>query len=298
MKKNHLCIAAALITLGAGAQTDSLKRFRISGFQLDLAFMGSNSDAVSREKFKAFVHENELLNRDLSGYRTGLGEPAQNINGYTSAKVYATVFFGHHKSKKAEVFAGLRYGSTSLASAYYSKNNVDTTGIYVNQANGTKLIKADEYYSGYNYTIDASNILLPIGIRVSTNQKRRFWFSAGIELAPGILFNHALQASHVVTKSELILNENSALEQHNTYTRGRMSPVLVESSHKRLSGVGFNGYATAPLSASLRLSKRVKFLEHLNLTGTLAPGAYVNRSRYSASTGLVLNTALGIRYNL
>ena len=279
-------------------QRDSACKFRISGFQLDMSLLGAASNGGTQEKLQKVVYGNELLNRDLSGYTTGQGGRSANFDGHFSMRVFAELPT-QMKHARLEVFAGFRFGSVTLSTTYYYKDNYDTTGVYINPANNAKITTANDYYSGYTYSFVSNQLSLPFGLNISSNKKKRFWFTAGMELCPGINFSSQFEAYHNVSTTGLILNENSQLSNYSSYNRTSYTQGASEFSSKALKGVGFVGYATLPLSINIRLAKKINWLKHFNWTGSIAPGVYVSENKFSGTNnGAILNLATGIRYML
>ena len=298
MKKLQLLVLILASVLGSNAQTktDSLKKFRMSGIIVELDGIAnretSNNDQAS---FKKYVQNNDLLDKDLSTFSRYSGGFSTDFNAMFSARV----FFQLQKAKRfhPEVFVGVRFGSDVLASANYFKSESQTVATYFNPANNDSLLKVDVYNSSYYYQVNAKRLFIPLGINITTNKTNRLWFSAGVELSPGITFNNNFSAFYSLTRYSAIYDPATS-KPVNAYSSGTYEDLDHKFSYTSLKGVGFESYMSLPLSANLRLSKKVKFLKHLNLNTSMAPGFFVVKNKFvGTQTTFIVNTSLGIRYN-
>jgi hypothetical protein len=297
MKKLQLLVLILACVLGSNAQTntDSLKKFRVSGVIVEMHGI-SKRDATTEAQgdFQKYVKNNELLDKDLSSF--------SNYTGYNidfNAMPSVRVFFECQKAKKhnPEVFIGLRYGSDVLASASYFKLETKTIATYINPVNNDSLIEVDTYNTSYHYQVSAKRLFIPVGINISTNKTNRLWFSAGVEVAPGITFNNTFSAYYLLSKNTAIYDPNTSTPV-NANAYGTNENLDYKYSDTQLKGVGFEGYLTLPLSMNIRISKKVKFLNHLNLNAALAPGFFVAANKFAGTqTNFIANASLGIRYN-
>ncbi len=293
-----LAFLVVLATLQGSAQSDSLKKLRFSAFQLKLNMLGTTYRQTSQEQFQTFVKDNEILNRDISGYETQKYSRVSNYSSFISLNG-VMMLNTQMKFPKIELVFGLSYGESVLSSSSYSKVRYDTTSIYYN-ANNDILVTVDEISSNYYYHLNTKQLLMPVGINFTTRQERRIWLSAGIEISPGVSFSSVFSATHDTYTSELILNKASVLSDRQSYTWGSFHrDGRGENATTTLKGIGFTSYVNLPLSANIRLSKRIIFLKHLSLSVAICPGIYYNSNRFlGTNTSLIMNSSFGLRYSL
>ncbi|MBA2613250.1 MAG: hypothetical protein H0U95_14875 [Bacteroidetes bacterium] len=297
MKKLQLqvLILASVLGLNAQIKTDSLKRFRLSGIIVEMHGISNRETSNNNQAdFQKHVQNNELLDKDLTAYSTYSGYNL-NFEGMFSARA----FFECQKAKRhnPEVFIGLRYGNAVLAGASYFKLETKTVATYINPVNKDSLQEVDLYNTSYRYQINSKSLFIPLGINIATNKTNRLWFSAGVEISPGITFNNTFSAYYLLTKNKAIYEPNTSTP-FSANAQGATEILDSKYSNTQLKGVGFEGYLALPLSANLRVSKKIKFLKQLNLNGALAPGFFVSKNKFaSTQTNFIANASLGIRYN-
>jgi hypothetical protein len=175
MKKLPLQVLILASTLGLNAQTktDSIKKIRLSGVGLEsqMIFQRGYINTASQEDFKKFVSNNKLLDKDLNGYTSASGNGrSTDANGLISLRAFFEL--GQGKKFRREGFIGIRFGSNSVSSAFYSKTTRDTNAIYVNAANNDKLYSVTQYNDNYFYSISSKQIMVPIGINLTTNKNK------------------------------------------------------------------------------------------------------------------------------
>lgn len=280
------------------SQSDSSKKIRFSGVQLELNGIGVfNSTNMDLQNFKNLNPTDSLVNKDFSKYGGGYGNNS-SFNGIIAGRVFLSL---PKKYKLGiDVYTGFIFYKSSLGSTGYYKSKKDTTnffiGIYPNTNQGFYQFNETNY--GYNFDLSATFIQLPFGINFNTNKQKRFWFNFGLEFAPGLTFNHTYTSVYSKNSREYLsdpANNNVGFETFST----RFSSSESYITTKKLGSIGFVGHLTAPLSMQIRCSKRIKFLKHLNLVSTIAPGVYLTSNNYSGTkTNVTTNLILGLRYNL
>ncbi len=125
------------------------------------------------------------------------------------------------------------------------------------------------------------------------------WFNFGIEFAPGITFNHLYTSNYFTSVSEYLINPANNNAGYENYNYRFSNNELDYGTIKKLNGIGFVDHITVPLSAQVRISKKIKILRHLNLVSTIAPGLYITSNKYSGlATNFTTKLILGLRYNL
>lgn len=298
MKKLQLLVFILACVLGSKAQTktDSSKNIRLSAVIIEMhGILTSNTANNNQADFQKYVQNNELLNKDLSTFSQNVGSTSTDFSGMFSGRI----FFEFQKVKRfnLETFIGVRFGSDVLATATYFKSESNTVAKYVNPANNDSLIEVATFNTSYHYQINSQRLFIPLGINISSNKTKRLWFSVGVELSPGITFNNNFGAFYMLTKTTSIYDPSTS-KPVNNYSSGSYETLDSKSSQTRLKGIGFESYMALPLSMNLRLSKKIKFLKHLNLNSALAPGVLVVKNKFAgAKTNFITNASLGLRYN-
>ncbi|MES2679284.1 MAG: hypothetical protein V4635_05335 [Bacteroidota bacterium] len=292
-----LVFFSAIVSLHLNAQSDSLKKIRFSGLQLKFNLVGSRYDESARENYQSFIKTNEILNQDVAGYSHSPNSGTHNYSSYIALGAVADIRT-RKKFPRLELVLGLNYGQSILSSASYTRKDYDTTGSYYNSVKNEVLYTVNENNSSYLYEVRSQQLLLPVGINLVTNKKRRIWVSAGLELSPGISFANVFSARKGLYTSELILYSNSRYSDITSYTRTNQSQGKWESAETKFDGVGFAGFVTLPLSVNLRLAKRINFLKHMSLSASISPGFYYSNNKFSGTnSGTIMNSALGLRYS-
>ncbi len=287
----------ALATLHTSAQSDSLKKIRFSAVQLRFNMVGSRYQVSTRENYQSFIKNNEILNQDVTGFKHDQSARVHNYSSYIALAAMADIRT-QKKFPGIELTFGLNFGQSIVSSAYYSKTDYDTTGSYYNSTKNEVLYTVNENNNNYIYEVRSQQLFLPIGLNLVSNKKKWVWFSAGLELSPGISFANVFSAKKGLYTSELILYSNSRLNDIRTYTNTNHSSGAWVTSETKVGGLGFAGYATFPLSVNLRLAKRIRFLKHVSLSASLAPGFYYGKNKFSmSSSGTIMNSALSFRYS-
>jgi len=301
MKKLQLQVLILACSFGLNAQikTDSVKKIRLSGIGLESQFIFQQGyiNTASQEDFKKFVSNNKLLDKDLNGY-TGASGFGRSIdaNGLICARAFFEL--GQGKKFRREGFIGIRFGSNSVSSAAYSKTTRDTNAIYVNPANNDKLYSVTQYNDNYFYSITSKQIMVPVGINLTTNKNKRFWFGAGVELSPGISYSNMFSANHNLNKTELLLNSSSTYDKYDSYSSTSYKNVEMDQTINKVNGIGFVGYAAIPFTANLRMSKNINARRHFSACAALAPGLFYSNNKFTnAQSSLTFNASLGLRYN-
>lgn len=238
-----------------------------------------------------------MLDKDLNGYTSASGNGrSTDANGLISLRAFFEL--GQGKKFRREGFIGIRFGSNSVSSAFYSKTTRDTNAIYVNAANNDKLYSVTQYNDNYFYSISSKQIMVPIGINLTTNKNKRFWFGAGLEVSPGISYANTFSANHNLNTTELLLNSSSTYDKYDSYSTSSFKSVEMNQTVNKINGIGFVGYAAIPLTTNLRMSKNLTARRHFSASASLAPGVlYSNNKFTSAQSSFILNASLGLRYN-
>ena len=291
--RSILCILILSLFFNLRAQTDSLKRFGFSALsvEMQLHVRGQYYNAVSHEDFEKFVKNDGLLNRTATQKNT-LGYSFSNHNffpGLFSARAFFDV--KPAKGFKRQAFVGISLGRIQQLELSYLNSVYDTTGITYGIDNYT--VNVDAYQSAYSYEISSTKILVPLGLNFITSRQKVFWFSAGVELCPGITAFNRYTSQYAKSKSQYVLDAFSSYNKVSSYSRSFGSERLESSqTNKRLGGIGFTGYATIPFTMNVNVFKKI------GLFATLAPGYYFTADKFNGSHSFFfVNACAGLRYN-
>ena len=298
MKKLQLLGLMLAGTLGLNAQlkTDSLKKYRCSGIivESNALYRGGPHYSLDRSDFQKFVTNQTLLNQDLTGY-TNTGYSPRVYQYSKSFSIRAFVELGKGKRFRREGFIGAKIGRAEASRAFYYKESRDTTGIYTNTPNNATTYSVTKINSSYSYAISALQIFVPMGINLTTDKNKHFWFAAGIEVSPGISCANEFTSRYISQKKEVLLNSPNLVDNENFAAEQILD---TKTTKETIKGIGFVGYASLPLAVNVRVSKKIKILKNIDLNATLSPRAYYTNNRFVGSkTDLAFNTSFGLRYN-
>jgi len=284
------------------AQIDSINKIKLSSIGLELLFITSAefSNKTTREQLQKFAPNDKILNQVPATATVSGGYFYRNyFPGIFSAKAFFDL--KPYKKFKSQFFIGLGYGNEIVSTLSYYDSFYDTNSVYVDQVTNKRLYLVDEFQNQYQFSIVSKKILMPFGIQVISNKNKRFWFSTGIEICPGISFSNVYNAYSQIINYSLILNETSSYNNYNSYSRDFTNIKIInsEQSKKNIPGIGFTGYLSVPFTINMRVSKKLRFLNHLHLYSSMAPGFFLSANRFSKTrTNFILNLTGGIRYNI
>lgn len=295
-----LCILILSLFFNLTSQTDSLKTFRFSALsvEMQLHVRGQFSNTAMHEDFQRFVKNDDLLNRTTAQKNnTGYGLSTYDFwPGLFSTRAFFDL--APAKGFNRQAFIGISFGRVQQLELSYLNRVYDTTDITYGINNYT--VNVDVYQSAYSYEISSAKILVPLGLNFITNKQKTFWFSAGIELCPGITFMNVYTSNYEKTRSQYVLDAFSSYSKINSYSRS-FDRDVIESGHTRkmIKGAGFNGYAALPLTMNINLPKKAGFLKKFGVFATLAPGIYFTANKFNGSQAFFfVNTCAGLRYSL
>jgi hypothetical protein len=276
------------------AQSDS-SNFKFSGFQLDLFssfYLPLNStDQASLQKY---VPEDPMLYNDLKEYKPS---NATFISGsFFDGMAGGRVFFSKKNRPRSEFFVGARIGEYLATGVNYSKADPeDTLTEYIDPQFGTKKYVIRTYSSDYYFTIKGSRLYVPVGFNFTTNRKKLFWFSAGAELTPFLLFGHIFTSHYSTFVTEHIVEEGKRPQGFGTYMAG-----IGNTNLQRIKGIGFGFYFGIPLAVYIHpFRKETNGLQKLNLFISVMPlFAYSSNKYTDAVNSGGISVGTGIRINL
>jgi len=292
--------AFLFICICTNAQKDSLKKITFSAIQLELN--GTNTfiqQSIKQNHLQSFIKDDTLLNKKFPASNNGYWYNGNSVslNGTVAGKVYFSI--PSTKKLKKDIYIGLLFNNNVATTTGYANSQIDTLGIYTNFNNNLKFELQEKSYS-YMFSINNSQILIPIGLNFNTNKLRRFWFNFGLEFAPGITFNYKYTSGYFSNTSTFFvepLTPSSDYYKSQSFNSSNNGYKQVYQS--KLKGIGFACYLAVPLTANMRISKHIKYLKHLNVLGSIAPGIYLQQNKYTKNfTNYTNNIVLGLRYNL
>ncbi len=296
MKKYVLLLLTLFILTGLKAQNDSLKKIRLSGFQLDIGpNVYTNFKQQYQGDYRQYIKNDENLNVDLTGYKTQWGYFYNSFNGIPGFKLYGEI--NNRKRIRLEIFAGLRYSQEYSNGTHYTKSKYDTLGIYTNTS-GQRIYQVLKNESSYNYEITSQKLIVPLGINFTTNKQRFFWITTGLEIAPAVNFNYVFQSTHSENYEEVFIHEGDSINSRYNYRQNLSGLGTWKNKRTKLDGTGFGFYAALPFTLYFHPFKRAAFLKHLNALASISPLFFYSHSKYSGDAHiLTMSFTTGIRYN-
>jgi hypothetical protein len=285
-----------LIAASLNAQNDS-SRTGLSAIQAGIcSALDVAGTETSQQRLQAFVKVDPYLYTTLQGYDK---ENSYVIRGSFFEQVAGgKIFFKFKNSGKffKEFFIGLRFTQHVVSAVSYSRNEVDTIGSFKDQQTGLTRYVLRQHSTAYNFLIRGNTLFAPMGINLTTNPHKFFWFTAGIELAPSLLFGHRFVSDLNYTTEESSVNAGEPPNFFGSYFRSFSG----YSNSQKISGPGIGIYLGIPVSVYMRpFRKETNGLRHFNLFATLMPLATGSKSRFSDyASGFTASAGAGLRYDL
>lgn len=258
---------------------------------------GIGAANASQEDYKKIVSDNDLLKADYSSYTKS---PAgwfmsRGFYGMPGIKLYADL--GGKKYKK-EIYIGLNYSKELVSSLYFSRESIDTLGTYVHSSNNKVLYDVLTTYDNYQFSIQATRIMIPIGFNFTTNRDKVFWLSAGVELAPTFSGAYRFTTWHSTQQVEQLMEPGTKLQYNSGYRNFENSRGQQHTSQTAISGMGYGFIVSTPFSIYLHPFKKQRFLKHFHPGLSLTPYFGLAKHKYTPlSTGFGAAASLGLRYN-
>jgi hypothetical protein len=285
-----LCLFAATDYF---AQTDSTG-FKFSGFQADIGTgLYTTPTTLDQQKFQSFIPADALLYADLTGYRA---ENYYTTGGRFDGMIGGKAFFRLKKSKRNyELFAGLRYSEAQVAYSTYVKTTYDTLYTYADPQGQTNYL-VNKQTDEFGFSIWGRRLFVPLGVNVSTNPDNFFWFTAGIEIAPFIAFDHRFVSSRAFTYYDMIVEAGTDPDQ---MLAGSSSSATRWQEQQKVKGLGGGAYVGIPLAIYFHpFRKETSFLRTLNFFGTLMPLFTASSTKFSEPAyGVLFQANAGVRVN-
>lgn len=296
--KTLITLILCLILTELVAVRDSTKKITFRGAGVEYGFFTNRYGALDQTKLSQQFPGDASLQVNYSGYDKF--PFASNINENIESNFAARAYFTLKSKSKVtqEFFIGARTKSSILGALTLQKKAPETKLTYTNPQTGDVITETRQVTNSVSYMMTGRQLFLPFGYQISTNQNKRFWFTVGAELAPGLLFNKRYYSNTNVT----VLTEyekNGVAQTSGTFPLRSYESSSISNYSSPVSGGDFCFYASAPLSMNLRLSKRIKVLKNINLSSSFAFGwlYQANQQTNLQSSGL-FNMSLGVRYNI
>lgn len=297
-----ILIFVTCITFGNNvySQTDTLQKNRFCGIMAEFGFMSNTkSVALQIEDYKKAAPGDALLNQSFSGYEKNyyFVEP-QGHQQLPFFGLKAVFDFQRNRKLNSEISIGLRYRNNIVSSLSYQRENTDTLGLFSSLQSSAQFYQITTKRQAYSFAITASQIFLPVGFNFATNRNRIVWFTFGVEVAPGIIFNQRYRSMYYVN-TETFFAEPRSMPADKTYFNMNNDQKILSKTIISLEQPGFSIYAAIPITINFRVAKKPKVLKHINLTASFMPGINYDISKYSgALISPFLSANLGVRYSL
>jgi hypothetical protein len=289
-------LAICLFSISLSAQKDS-SRLILSGIQADInSGFYTTTNETDQQHFQAFVKSDPNLYANLNGYQK---ENSYFISGTFFEQIAGgKCFFQLKKSNKfrSEFFIGLRFTQHVVNAVSYSNATIDTVGKFNDPQTGATKYIIKENSSNYYFLIRGNTLYLPLGMNFTTNSNKFFWFSAGIELAPSVLFNHTFVSDHDITVRQSIVAAGQSPDSFGS----DIESFSRSANTQKTRGLGTGIYLGVPLSFYIHpMRKETNGLQGINLFVTLMPLATYSTTSFSSwARGFTGNVGAGVRYNL
>jgi hypothetical protein len=288
-----------LFCLSSYAQTDSLRKFKLSAIQVEHAFIGGRgAPGLNVNSLKSLVPANAMVMRNFSGFTSYTGSYYINngiYNNYLAIKIYTEL--KTKRKNNPELFLGLRIGSELFSTVSFNKKS-NTEAYYTSTSQSEILVQRSYKDTTYYFSISGKKLFIPVGINFTSNKIKRFWVSAGIELAPHISFGHTFQELILTSTYSIVAPISVPENELYMYRSGYGSNSFKENTY-RIKGIGYGFYAAVPLALNVRLSKRIKVLKNMSASASLVPAYSYTYYKYSGTNNSFNTfTFLGIRYSL
>ncbi len=284
-----------LVFMGGKSQNDSTPKLKFSGVQVDLhGVTNFGGFKLDRQQIMKYVSDDPLSQINYGGYSSWSNGTTIDFNGTVGFKVYGT--FSKKRRYERDVYLGMYYGGSCSSTANYFQQAFETVDSFSNSS-GKKIYQIKETENIYFYNLSSKQVIIPMGITINTNKQKRIWASVGISAAPGIRTNYRYNSNNFLITSTYL----SAPTNGSYYSIGprETSTELLSQYSKKIKQVGFVGYVSIPASVSLRMSKKIKVLKHMNANMSIAPAYYLSFDKINKlNQGFAMVTNLGFRYNL
>lgn len=281
------------------AQKDSLRKFKLTAIQLEHAIIGEGRiPLLNLNSIRNAVPASAIVTRDLSGFTSGLGYGLVNpfvYNNYIGFKLVTDL--KTKRKNNPELFIGLRLGNKLFSTISFNKSSKTET-YYNSTSSSETLVKYSYIDTSYYFSISGRSLFIPFGLNFTSNKTKRFWLSAGLELAPQISFWHTFHEV-VSTSTYSIVTPISVPEKEIYKSRSNDGSSFIKSNTYRLGGMGFGFYLAIPLTVHVRLSKRIKILKNMSASASITPAySYTYYKNSGTNDGFINFLFFGIRYAL
>jgi hypothetical protein len=285
------------------AQQDSSGRLRFSGLVVDMQLRAVddwNSYADS-QIFQKHVSD-ELLNSSFHDSVTGIGQAVSMHPTYYSMPFTLGFRLTGDRpikdQKTIEVHAGLRFGGDRALTRSQLRMYNDTLSATFDQNTQATVYEINRHKMSYFFVIESKKVLVPFGVSLFSNRNKLVFFSAGVEISPGLNFAYTYYGYYDHYYSQITRRSD---ESPPPLSEGPYSHHQLESASSRrpVRGIGFTGYAAFPVSINIRFSEKNTMFRKFALSLSLAPGFHFRSNKFHANVGgRLLNINAGFRYVL
>lgn len=276
---------------------DTLKSITFNGIQAELQGpVTFNQFVLSRQSILALNTGDPLIDQSFEGYKNSLyfsGNTQVNFNGAFAARCFFSVPSG--KLPYLDVYAGLAYGSISLGNAGFYKESFDTSDVFSN-GSGQNVFEINLNVVYNHFGVQAQKTNLIIGLNTGTKKHRWFWFTAGLELSPGLLFGYKYHSYSFYKQEKYLVSENNTDPLFYFPPRSASGGTTSEM-RKSINKTGYYINGALPLTMNIRLSKKIKVLKQLHFSMQMAPGfIFANDQIGGKHSQFAFFTNVGFRY--
>lgn len=296
MKKNGFIILCFFCNVVLSAQSDSLRKFRISSIQVDVGTaIYPNYKQQNQADYQKVIENDAFLSSDLSKYEKQQWFVYNSVfNGLISLKSYLTI--NDKRKLNKEVFFGLKFGGEGTNGISYNKLSYDTIAEHVYGPTNRKLYEVYGTENEYSYAHTSQKLVVPLGINISTDRKNLFWITMGLELSPVFNFNYVFTSTNKVIHANITVTEGENLANYRSSYF--LQDISIIQKKTKLSGLGYGLYASVPFTMYLNLFRRKEFLKRLSLLASISPlYVYSYNNYFGSASGITLSAVTGIRYN-
>jgi hypothetical protein len=147
--------------------------------------------------------------------------------------------------------------------------------------------------------MQSQKLIVPLGIQITTNQNKYFWFSVGLEIAPAFNYAYTFYSMYSASETEMLVGVDDDASSPSAFSRPNSSYDEWGIYKTSLYGIGFGAYLSTPLCINVRPFRKVKLLNRFHAMLAIIPAYMYTKSKYSGSASdMAVSACAGLRYNL
>ncbi len=284
-----------LLPLTSYTQSSSTGYIREEAAQAEAGFSTQRFSSIATLQQVAALAPNEtLLQRDMQTFRTLERSAAPQVH-----TVYALRYFQSFGKRSLLSFnVGLISRSLMVAQNSYEATTLSVLDDYRNEQ-GTKF-DLYRYTTEYiSYQINSALMQLPLGLQISGNKRRRVRAQAGIEIAPGRLYNARYVIYQNITESTDLHKPNSSEPATGPEQENFPDRDATAQSRNYLFLNGYTFTAGLPLTLYFNITRRAPASGKLLVLINAQPYyMFTKFATLQSRQGFELMLSTGIRYRL